>query len=348
MAARDPARSGVRSDYAASRAKALARASVPTLMLATAAALYLLFGATQATHSLFFLPVAFAGAGLGARAGLIAAAAAMAVVAVRSLVVETAYLTAELDLATVDLRPFVLWATVLALTGYVVGLISERGGSRGVGRDLGTEIMRALERQHVRMGYDLHDSLAQSAAASLMEAEILSSMLSETDPVVRGQTDRLRERLNSGIDEIRGVIARMRPAALSEAEFLDTLHELIDDFTDRTGAKVELSIDGQPETHSDSMRICIYRVIQEALSNVRLHARASRVLVSVRATKKAVYLLVADDGVGFDPETYKNNGSSGHFGLHGMRERVTLLGGELEIDAAPNQGTGIRARIPAL
>ena len=140
----------------------------------------------------------------------------------------------------------------------------------------------------------------------------------------------------------------MRPAALSEAEFLDTLHELVDDFTDRSGAKVELSIDGQPETHSDSMRICIYRVIQEALSNVRLHARASRVLVSVRATKKAVYLLVADDGVGFDPEAYKNNGSSGHFGLHGMRERVTLLGGELEIDAAPNQGTGIRARIPAL
>ena len=194
----------MRSDYAASRAKALARAPVPTLMLAAAAAFYLLFGAAQATYNLFFLPVAFAGAGLGARAGLIAAAAAMAVVAVRSLVVETAYLTAELDFAAVDLRPFILWATVLALTGYVVGLISERGGSRGVGRDLGTEIMRALERQHVRMGYDLHDSLAQSAAASLMEAEILSSMLGETDPAVRGQTDRLRERLNSGIDEIRG------------------------------------------------------------------------------------------------------------------------------------------------
>ena len=302
MAAQDPARSGVRSDYGASRAKALARAPVPTLMLATAAALYLLFGATQATHSLFFLPVAFAGAGIGARAGLIAAGAAMAVVVVHSLVVETAYLTAELDLATVDLRPFILWATVLALTGYVVGLISERGGSRGVGRDLGTEIMTALERQHVRIGYDLHDSVAQSAAASLMEAEILSSMLDGADPDVRGQTDRVKERLNSGIDEIRAVIAQMRPAALSEAEFRDTLRELVEDFTDRSGAKVELSIEGQPETHSDSMRICIYRVIQEALANVRLHAQASRVLVSVRATKKAVYVLVADDGVGFEPE----------------------------------------------
>ena len=317
-------------------------------MLLGTALLYLLLADTEPAYFLFFLPVAFAGVGLGARAGVLAAVAAIAVVIVRSLLVERAYLTGELDVATIDMSPYILWATFLVVTGYIVGLISQRGGSRGVGIDLGTEIMRAVEREHMRIGHDLHDTVAQNATGSLMEAEILSSMLDEASPDVRGQAQRVTNSLNACIDELRGAITNLRPPALAQPEFLDSLRRLVEAFTTRTGKKVEFSVEGHPERHSDSVRICVYRVIQEALGNIEHHAQASRVYVSVRASRRTVYLLVADDGVGFDPQPYDGDESNGHFGLKGMQERVALLGGELEIETAPRTGTGVRARIPAL
>lgn len=348
VVAQNPPLDGRPTTYLVGRTRNLPGAWVPALLLLAVAALYLLFHDAQHAYYLFFLPVAFAGVGLGARAGVLAAVISMVVVISRYLVEGRAYLTGELSAPTIELESFVIWATFLALTGYIVGLVSERGGSRGVGRDLGTEIMKAVEREHMRLGYDLHDTVAQNAAGSLMEAEILSSMLHEADSDVRGQSERVTKSMNACMDQIRGAITHLRPPALSQSEFAETLRGIVDDFALRTGIKIEFSVEGDPETHTDSMRICIFRVIQEALNNVEQHAQASRVFVGIRATKRTVYLLVGDDGVGFDPSAYANNGSNGHFGLSGMRERVTLLGGELAIKAAPNQGTNVRARIPAL
>lgn len=334
--------------YGTGATQRLVRAPVPAVALIAAIAIYLLMRGRQPSYYLFFLPVALAGVGLGARRGVLAAAAAIAVVAAHSAVSGRGYLTGDAEFPLAEVAPFVLWAVLLVLTGYIVGLVSERGGSRAVGRDLGAEIMSAVEREHLRIGFDLHDTLAQNTASALIEAEILDSMLREADPEVRGQARRLRESLDSSIDQIRAMIAHLRPPSLSRDEFPDTLHELVDGFSKRTGIKVEFSVEGVLERHSDSMRICIYRVIQEALSNCERHASASRVFVSIRATRNLVFLLIADDGVGFEFDDRDGDDPLGHYGLRAMRERVSLLGGTLQIETAPNRGTGIRAQIPAL
>jgi signal transduction histidine kinase len=334
--------------YSAGAVQRLVRPPIPAVALMAAFAIYLLMKGRQPSYYLFFLPVALTGVGLGARRGVIAAAASIVGVAAHTAVIERAYLTGEAEVPLAMIGAFALWAALLALTGYTIGLVSERGGSRAVGRDLGAEIMRAVEREHLRIGFDLHDTVAQDAASSLMEAEILASMVADSEPQIQAQARRLRDSLDTSIDQIRAMIAHLRPPSLSRDEFEDTLHELVQGFSKRSGVKVEYSMEGTPEKHSDSMRICVYRVIQEALSNCEHHACASRVFVSVRATRNMVFLLVADDGVGFDPSDHDGDDPLGHYGLQAMRERVSLLGGTLEIEAGLGAGTAIRAQIPAL
>ena len=326
--------------------KGIGQALVPAFLLAGTTLGYLVFGTNAHMHFLFFLPVAFAGAGLGARAGLLSSVAAIAIVGLIDVLGERGYLTDQLRVLAIDDGSFLIWAAFLALTGYIVGLLSQRGGSRGVGRDLNAEIMSAVEREHARIGYDLHDTVAQTATAALLEAEILSSVLQDASPDVRRQSDRLVGVLGAVADQIRSLIVDLRPPALDSEEFIDSLHGLVEDFSDRTGVKMEFSVEGGPQHHADPTRIAVYRVIQEALTNVEHHANASRAFVSVRATKKTVYLLIADDGVGFDPASVNGNGKP-HLGLQGMKERVALLNGELDIETAPNRGTDIRVRIPA-
>jgi signal transduction histidine kinase len=123
---------------------------------------------------------------------------------------------------------------------------------------------------------------------------------------------------------------------------------MAEEFRDRTGIKTEISLDGNLAAHTDSMRICVYRVVQEALSNIEQHAEASRARVGIRATNGGVFLTIADDGRGFDASAYSLPQSNGHFGLAGMHERVSLLAGRMKIDSAPGAGTVISAHIPGL
>ncbi|MHB8868523.1 MAG: sensor histidine kinase [Thermoleophilia bacterium] len=336
------------ASHGAGATQRLVRAPVPAIALIVAIVIFVLFGGHQPSYYLFFLPVALAGVGLGARRGLIAAAASILVVAAYGAVTGKAYLTGDAVIPLEAVGSAILWAALLTLTGYTIGLASERGGSRAVGRDFGAEIMSAVEREHLRIGFDLHDTLAQNAASSLMEAEILTSMLSDAEPQVRQQAQRLRDSVDNSIDQIRAMIAHLRPPSLARGGFPDTLHALVDSFAKRTGIKVEYSLEGALDRHSDSMRICVYRVVQEALSNCERHASASRVFVSLRCTRNMVFLLIADDGVGFNLSDHEGEDPLGHYGLQSMRERVSLLGGVLEIETSPSRGTGIRAQIPAL
>jgi len=248
-----------------------------------------------------------------------------------------------------ELAALSAWILLLPLSAFIVGQVSELGGSRLLVMGLGADAMNAVERERKRMAFDIHDGIAQTANTALMQAEVLEMLAEEADPALRSQIRSVRDTASTAVSEIRTMIGQLRPPALSASEFPATLHHLIEDFVERTDIKIEFDLAADLSGHSDSVRICVFRVMQEALSNVQNHAKASRAYVGLNEARGGVFLTIRDDGVGFEVPPLKQQlavTSQSHHGLAGMQERVWLLTGRIEIESRPQEGTAIRAFIP--
>ena len=241
----------------------------------------------------------------------------------------------------------VVWAVFLLVMAWLVGWVSERGGSLSLTQGLGAKAIRAIERERRRTGQDIHDGIAQYAAAAFLETEVLGSMAVERAPELQPQVERVRQPLSHLIQEARHMVGSLRPPALGPAEFPVTFTQLVESFESRTSIKSDVELEGDFAVHSDSMRICIYRTAQEALANVERHAEATKVRVWARSSKGGVDLIVRDNGKGFTPKEHENGNGNGHFGLQGMEERAGYLGGRLVVRSAPGEGASIVVHVPA-
>jgi signal transduction histidine kinase len=204
--------------------------------------------------------------------------------------------------------------------------------------------IEASEAERRRWARELHDETLQSLAG--LRVGLSSAM--------RGSEDELRSAVQTAIDNVaeeianlRTLIVELRPAALDEYGIEAAIQALAERTAAREGLTVETHIDlawerGDEQTRpAPELESTAYRLVQEALTNIARHAGATRVDIGVREQDSCVDISVIDDGRGFDPTQQHGKG----FGLTGMRERVELAGGELDIDSGP-AGTTIRARLP--
>jgi signal transduction histidine kinase len=198
------------------------------------------------------------------------------------------------------------------------------------------------ERRH--WARELHDETLQSLGGLRIR---LSSALRRDD--LSHAQEAMREAvayLEQEIDNLRAIISELRPAALDELGLRSAIDGLFDRHRERSGFHLvgELDLCELPAGHErleEQLETAVYRLVQEALTNVAKHAQASHVRVAVNESDGQLSVEVQDDGSGFDPET-----ASHGFGLAGMHERVNLAGGTLSIDSSPH-GTLLRARLPA-
>jgi signal transduction histidine kinase len=194
--------------------------------------------------------------------------------------------------------------------------------------------IEASEAERGRWARELHDETLQQFAGLRM---LLSGARRSSDRErVDAALETALERISTGIGDLRALITDLRPAALDELGIEPALESLAGRAEVEVDLRVELAARPAPELEST-----IYRLVQEALTNVAKHARASSVSVRVRDAEEALEVLVRDDGEGFDP----HRRSSG-YGLVGMRERLALVRGTLDIDTVPGGGTTLRASIP--
>src|SRR5213593_4582262 len=157
--------------------------------------------------------------------------------------------------------------------------------------------------------------------------------------------DRVRERLQDEVRSLRGIMRELRPSALDErgleAALIDHMNAV------KRSSGLECTVESTLEHRLDpTHETLLYRVAQEALTNVAKHASASHAWVTLRSLPGRVELVIRDDGVGFDPARIGEQVSSGHFGLIGMRERVEMAGGRWEISSGIYGGTAVRATLP--
>jgi two-component system sensor histidine kinase UhpB len=201
-------------------------------------------------------------------------------------------------------------------------------------RDSARRALAAQEHERRRIARDLHDEVGQALTAVVLQ---LDRVRRGADAGLRDEVVRAREAVRSSLEEVRGIARRLRPEALDDLGLPSALAALTNDVTRRTGLPVErLIASGLPPLAPDE-ELVVYRVAQEALTNVVRHATADRAHLALGVHDGRVELAVRDDGRGFDPGSV-----AGGAGLLGMRERAVLIGADLEASSAVGEGTSVR------
>jgi signal transduction histidine kinase len=197
------------------------------------------------------------------------------------------------------------------------------------------------ERQ--RLARDIHDTLSQGFASVVLLLEAAEESLATGRPVDQHITQALRSARDNLADS-RRVVWALRPRPLAERSLPEALEELTGRLAEETGLRAQTTITGTERPLGAAVEAALLRIAQEALANVRKHAAASQVTLTLSYLDDVVVLDVADDGVGFDPAATQAVASG--LGLRAMRERVTQLGGRLTIESVPGEGTTIAAEVP--
>lgn len=205
-----------------------------------------------------------------------------------------------------------------------------RAGSRAA--------LLAQERERLRIAQALHDEAGQTLTAVALEVERAAEDGSEAD---RARMAAIAAQLHATLDEIRRIARELRPEALDDLGLVNALIALSSRVSRQGGIRVERDLSSQLPGLSEDVELVVYRVAQEALTNVLRHSRASRCQVRLAAEGDKVALEVTDDGVGM-PATLGTE----TIGIEGMRERALLSGGRLRIGPGPDNGTTVTLEVP--
>jgi signal transduction histidine kinase len=206
--------------------------------------------------------------------------------------------------------------------------------------ELTDHLQTAREDERHRLARNLHDELGALLTSAKLDAARIRSRLTGGNPEALDRLNHLVETLNSSIALGRRIIEDLRPSTLSNLGLVPTLEILGRDFGSHSGVRVHTAL--EPVALPPDAQLVVYRLVQEAITNITKHARAKEVWITLRALDGQAHVSVRDDGVGFDPARQPRS----TFGLIGMRYRVAAEGGQFSLTSAPGQGTCIEATLP--
>ena len=208
-------------------------------------------------------------------------------------------------------------------------------------RSLSRNLIQAQEQERARVARELHDDVTQHLARLAIDAAGLEQAVAGPDSrkTLRG----LREGLVSLSEDVHNLSYQLHPSIVEDLGLADALRAECERFSRHPSVRARLTVQGLPETVPSATALGLFRVAQEALRNVVRHAGACQVKVSLAGTDGGLQLVVQDDGTGFDPVVQARQAT---LGLASMRERLSLLDGELEVESRPGAGTTVLAWVP--
>jgi two-component system sensor histidine kinase DegS len=206
-------------------------------------------------------------------------------------------------------------------------------------------LVQAQEEERRRIARWLHDGPAQVLVNAALEIETCLRLLEQQPHTARAGLIALLQELRAGADEARGIIAELQPPLLDELGLSASVKQYAENFARKNNLAVHLvGWDALRQRLPATMETAIFRVIQEALDNVREHARATRVQVRLERTAEQLRVTISDDGTGFAPA--RGAASGRRLGLIAMRDRAESLNGELQIFSDPGKGVRVVLSIP--
>jgi len=212
--------------------------------------------------------------------------------------------------------------------------------SRRVARDALQRVVSAQEQERRRLARELHDETGQALTSILLGLRTIEEAKGEVE--LDAALTEVRDLVRATLQDVRQLAVELRPKALDDFGLVAALERLTSSFGEQTGISMEFQSSLPAGRLSPEVETALYRIVQEALTNIVKHSRAGRVSIVVGRKDGAVSVVVEDDGVGFEPTRTREEG----LGLIGMRERVALLGGRLTIESRPGAGTTFVAEVP--
>ncbi len=200
------------------------------------------------------------------------------------------------------------------------------------------QILRAQEEERRRIARELHDEAAQVLTSLLVRLRLLEQF--RTPDEAQARVTELRELTARALHDVRRIALELRPAVLDDLGLVAAIQAHVDDVNAAGGVRATLTSEGLDRRLPPEIELALYRVAQEALTNVVRHARASSARARLARSGARVTLEIEDDGTGFDARLSR---PAGGLGLEGMRERMALIGGEVRVESNPGRGTRITA-----
>ncbi|MCE2802506.1 MAG: sensor histidine kinase [Gemmatimonadetes bacterium] len=247
-------------------------------------------------------------------------------------------------------RPIPIWQAnpiafsavtlLLLLQSLSIGaLIANRrllASSRARLRALTHRLQTTQEEEQARLSRELHDTLGQDLLSQALDLE------RSAQETATPQQATFATRLRQSVTRLEGIARELNPNALRLIDLRSSLRQLATDLRNRTGIAITISEQGLERSLPPDLTVAVFRIVQEALTNVRRHAQASEAAVLVQRREDTLEVTVRDDGVGFDPA----RSAGARLGLLGMQERAHALGGRLTVTSAPEDGTTVTLTVP--
>ncbi len=213
---------------------------------------------------------------------------------------------------------------------------------------LSTRVARAQEEERERIARELHDVLGQALTAIKLDVSAARRSLPEDDEDTPDYLDKARRLTEESLDELRRIVFDLRPPALDHLGLVAALESYCRAFEQRSGIKVRVSANGLRSRLPFDVETALYRICQEALTNVSKHAEATKCTLRLDHARDAIRLTVQDDGRGFDAATLAqpNGGTVRGIGILSMERRAEDLGGDFRIESNPGEGTAILVAVP--
>ena len=267
-------------------------------------------------------------------------------------------LSLRVDLATVEERFRELGARVAdvragqeALRSVLRGLddlatAEEGGAAEGASRfrSASRQVFQIIEEERMRIARDMHDGPAQSMANLVLQAEVLERLQGKDPAAMLRELAHFKSGVRAALDETRRLIFDLRPMTLDDLGLVPTLRKFIKEYGDESGMVARFHLVGEERRLPGNYEAVLFRIVQEALTNVRKHASAHSVEVTLTLQPHRAVAVIKDDGDGFDvAATEARQGRTRNLGLISMRERADLEKGGLEIRSQIGKGTEVRA-----
>jgi signal transduction histidine kinase len=232
---------------------------------------------------------------------------------------------------------------IAALVGIILNRRDQLKEANDIQQSLTRQVVTVRETEKQSLAHELHDVVLQKAVDIAHEIdEILEEVPEEAS---RARLKQLRTDVENMMDDTRQLLQDLRPPVLDEIGFVSSLEELAYAKAEHN-AEVDLNILGQERRLPEMVETALFRIAEEALSNIKRHSRATRIEITVEFAPKNVRLQVADNGVGFALPTQRQLVGRKKFGIVDMSERARLLGGNLRIESLEGQGTSLVVEMP--
>lgn len=214
-------------------------------------------------------------------------------------------------------------------------------------RDLSHRILHAQEEERKRISRELHDVIAQSLVGINVHLAVLAQENAVAPATLRRNVSYTQQLVGKAVEIVHDFARELRPTMLDDLGLIPALEVYMKQYMADTGIRVGLNASAKIDQSATMLRTALYRIAQEALTNVARHAKASSVQVSIESVRDVIRMTINDDGQGFEASGKELTNKRGRLGLIGMRERAEMIGGTLQVDSTPGGPTIVRVEIPA-